>query len=270
MLKSRAYHRTFLAQASLAVALTFLITGSTLARRLAKESTPVANGATIKKARAKIAYEPTDRYIVQQIQGWTVLINKGFLETQAELANQTRALLLKQLRQVVRRVSAEAVIKLRAIHIWVEENEPHHPCMVYHPNIKWLRENGMNPDKARCVEIANARNFLDWTKEQPWMVLHELAHAYHNQFLDQGFENAEIQAAFEGAMKANRYRSVPRNNGKTEEAYAATNAKEYFAEASEAYFGTNDFYPFVRAELKKHDPEMFRLLEKLWRPVAQD
>jgi hypothetical protein len=102
------------------------------------------------------------------------------------------------------------------------------------------------------------------------MVLHELAHAYHNQFLDQGFENAEIQAAFEGAMKANRYRSVPRNNGKTEEAYAATNSKEYFAEASEAYFGTNDFYPFVRTELKKHDPEMFRLLEKLWRPVAQD
>ena len=25
---------------------------------------------------------------------------------------------------------------------------------------------------------------------------------------------------------------------------------EYFAEASEAFFGTNDFYPFVRAELR--------------------
>ena len=50
----------------------------------------------------------------------------------------------------------------------------------------------------------------------------------------------------------------------------SANAKEYFAEASEAYFGTNDFYPFVRAELKKHDPEMFRLLEKLWHPVAPD
>jgi hypothetical protein len=41
-------------------------------------------------------------------------------------------------------------------------------------------------------------------------------------------------------MKVNRYRSVPRNNGQTTEAYAATNAKEYFAEATEAYFGTND------------------------------
>ena len=39
---------------------------------------------------------------------------------------------------------------------------------------------------------------------------------------------------------------------------------EYFAEGSEAYFGTNDFYPFTRAELKQHDPEGFRLLEALW------
>jgi hypothetical protein len=32
-----------------------------------------------------------------------------------------------------------------------------------------------------------------------------------------------------------------------------------------AYFGTNDFYPFVRAELKQHDPEMHDLIENLWR-----
>ncbi len=40
---------------------------------------------------------------------------------------------------------------------------------------------------------------------------------------------------------------------------------EHFAEASEAFFGTNDFYPFVRAELRRHDPGMYALLEKLWR-----
>jgi hypothetical protein len=39
---------------------------------------------------------------------------------------------------------------------------------------------------------------------------------------------------------------------------------EYFAEATEAFFGTNDFYPFVRAELLQHDPELFKLLETLW------
>jgi hypothetical protein len=43
-----------------------------------------------------------------------------------------------------------------------------------------------------------------------------------------------------------------------------TNAMEYFAEATEAYFARNDFYPFDRDELKKHDPEMYALVEKLW------
>jgi hypothetical protein len=28
-----------------------------------------------------------------------------------------------------------------------------------------LIEHDMNPDKARCVEIANAQNFVRWTKD---------------------------------------------------------------------------------------------------------
>ena len=36
-----------------------------------------------------------------------------------------------------------------------------------------------------------------------------------------------------------------------------TNPQEYFAECTEAFFARNDFYPYARDELKKHDPEMF-------------
>ena len=36
---------------------------------------------------------------------------------------------------------------------------------------------------------------------------------------------------------------------------------------AEAYFYRNDFYPFVRAELKEHDPAMFELLVKIWGEV---
>jgi hypothetical protein len=123
----------------------------------------------------------------------------------------------------------------------------------------------MNPDKARCVEVANARNFLKWTERQPWMALHELAHGYHHQFIKSGFGNVEVQTAYDRAMKDRRYHSVARNNGRHEKAYAATSPIEYFAETTEAYFGTNDFYPFVRKELEQHAPDMFALLKKLWR-----
>lgn len=209
-------------------------------------------------------YEPTENYEHRTIEGWDVVINRKLLADQPVLAERTLTLLKFQLYQVARRLPGEAVEQVRKIRIWVEENEPHHPCMAYHPDAGWLRRHDMNPEKARCVEIANARKFLAWTFDQPWMVLHELAHGYHDQVLERGFGNAEVKAAFERATEAGLYQSVLRIGGKEEKAYATTNPMEYFAEATEAFFGTNDFYPFVRAELARHDPEMNTLLAKLW------
>ena len=51
---------------------------------------------------------------------------------------------------------------------------------------------------------------------------------------------------------------------KMDKAYAITNPMEYFAESTEAMFTRNDFYPYNREELKKHDPAMFDVLVKLW------
>lgn len=215
-------------------------------------------------AAAPRPFDPTDRYETREIQGWKVRVNSSLLQDQPELAKKALALLDHQLYQVTHKLPADAVNTLRKVVIWVEENEPHHPCMVYHPDAGWLREHDMNPEKARCVEISNARNFLSWTKQQPWMVLHELAHAYHDQFLEKGHKNAEVAGAFENARKAKRYANVLHYDGKTVRAYAATNPMEYFAESTEAFFGANDFYPFVRAELKAHDAEMERILQTLW------
>jgi dipeptidyl-peptidase-4 len=55
--------------------------------------------------------------------------------------------------------------------------------------------------------------------------------------------------------------------GKVVRHYATTNHKEYFAEATEAYFYRNDFYPFVRAELQRHDSIMHDLLVEIWGSV---
>ena len=33
---------------------------------------------------------------------------------------------------------------------------------------------------------------------------------------------------------------------------------------SESYFGTNDFFPFVRAELQRHDSKAFELIRRMW------
>ncbi len=98
--------------------------------------------------------------------------------------------------------------------------------------------------------------------KHPAVILHELAHAYHHQVL--GFDEPRIRAAYENAMKAGIYDEVLLYTGKKVRAYAANNPMEYFAEGTEAYFYRNDFYPFVRAELKEHDPVLHNLLEEIW------
>ncbi len=253
-------------QALFLVVMVFLLAVQTLTAQSPSRAQVPGNAPRRKSQEAgkSPAYTPTARYDVRKIEGWTVLIDKGFLDREPDLADRTLILLRQQLRQVAERITTGPLKKLRAIHIWVEEDEPHHPCMAYHPDAGWLREHGMNPDKARCVEVANARNFLKWTSDQPWMVLHELSHGYHHQFLDGGFHNAAVKAAFDHASKARGYESVARVHAQKQKAYAATDPMEYFAESTEAFFGKNDFYPFVRSELKQHDPEMFDLLKTLW------
>lgn len=209
-------------------------------------------------------WAPTSHYEERTIEGWRVLINKDFVRDEPKLLEETLTLLRVQLYQIPRKVPAAAVAKLRQVTVWVEQKEPNHPCMAFHPNPNWLRAHGMNPDKAPCIEVANARNFLRWTREQPWMVFHELAHAYHFRFLPGGFGNKEVKAAYDAAKKAKLYDRILHWTGKDAKAYAMTNPMEYFAESSEAFFGTNDMYPFVNAELKRHDPVMHKLLAKVW------
>ena len=71
-------------------------------------------------------------------------------------------------------------------------------------------------------------------------------------------------AAFQAAKEKGIYEKVLLYTGEDTKHYGLNNPMEYFAESTEAYFGVNDFYPFVRAELKQHDPNMFELLEKIW------
>lgn len=208
-------------------------------------------------------YTPTAGYAVREIEGWKVLVNRELLSDHARLAEDVLELLRFQLYQITRVAADEPLQELQKIPIWVEYKAPRHPCMCYHPSRGWLTNNGFNPEKQRSVEIANAENFLKWTIGQPWMVLHELAHGYHHNVLGHGHK--ELHLAYERAVESEKYESVLHISGRSKRAYALNNDQEYFAECTEAFFGTNDFYPFVRSELKQHDEEMYKLLRKLWK-----
>ena len=215
-----------------------------------------------KPATKPAATRPAITHTVRDIEGWTVHIDNRLLTTRKSLGDRVLKLLGVKLYDINRVVPAGALAELHKVPIWLHvENKPH-ACAAYHPSAKWLADHGLNPKMARSVEIANAETFIKWSLSQPFMVLHELAHAYHHRVLGHG--HAQIKAAFKQAVQGKSYESVLRYNGTTGKHYALSNDKEYFAEATEAFFGTNDFYPFVHAELLKHDPRMHNLLKKLW------
>jgi hypothetical protein len=206
-------------------------------------------------------FDPTSAYQKTEIEGWRVLVNTNLL-TETNLWESTSNLLCAQLWQIVRVVPVKPLAEIRQIPIWVERDSTQFDCMCFHESREWLSTHGVNPEKTGAVELARPKNFLTWTREQPWMVLHELAHGYHQRLSKEN--KSAIHLCYEHAKAAKLYESVLRCNGRHERHYAMNNEKEYFAEMTETFFGTNDFYPFVRAELKDHDPEMFKLLQQLW------
>lgn len=230
--------------------------------RLAKIGDEIRNNA-IKKRATYSGYE------TKIIEGWAVIVSERLLRDEPKETEQAIELLQSQLKEIVRVVPAKSVTHLRKVPLWLSPEYPNTPPQAeYHPSVDWLRKNDRKPEMARSVEFTNIRIYERETKRMPLFVLHELAHSYHDQVLN--FENAEIKAAFDRIVEHKSYESVERtfgdpNRKKTvEKAYALSNEKEYFAETTEALFGQNDFFPFNRAELEKHDPAMFKLLQRLW------
>src|SRR4051812_23950689 len=203
----------------------------------------------------------TETYEQIRIEGFRVYVSAE-VQRDSSLRDQVQELLRLRLLEMKRALPATAMNKLADVPIWLELHDREFAGMCYHPSRDWLRDNGYNPDKAGAVEIGDARHFLDWSRSQPMMVLHEFAHAYHHQVL--GYDYAPNAKAYSHAKDAKLYDRVLRNNGRHERAYCMNNDQEYFAEQSEAMFGTNDFFPFVRAELIEHDPGCATMLREAW------
>ncbi len=212
-------------------------------------------------AQAK-QYTPTSDYKKKSMHGFTVLINPQVLENK-DASREMEKELDSQLAEIVSAVPSRRLSTLRKVRIWVEWKAKKGGAAEFHPSAAWLEDHGYNPAKAGGLELSNTRNFINWSRaSQPWIVLHELSHAYQHQVL--GEDNKGIETAYKQAVSQKLYKSVSHINGGKQRAYALTNSKEYFAELSEAYFGKNDFYPFTHSELEKHDPVGYQLMYNVW------
>lgn len=203
-----------------------------------------------------------------RLEGFRILVDDRLLpggESEA-LGRETLDFLRGKLVDLRIVLPADKLARLREVTIVVDERCGTLASMQYHPSADWLAEHGYPRSLARCVHVpiaaqmATRRNVA----EQPWVILHELAHAYHDQVL--GFDEPRVLAAWEAFKAGGRGDEALLFDGSRVRHYGLTDQKEFFAEMTEAFFGTNDFAPFNRAELRTGFPELHALLEEIWSP----
>ncbi len=219
--------------------------------------------------RPDVSHPMVEGYQTRHLEGWLVYVSEDLSKQQPELTKQALSLIELQLRQIVQVLPSKPLAAIQSVPIWLSpQYNGFRPTAEYHPDADWLKKHGRREQLAGCVELTNITIFERECQRMPMMILHELAHAYHHQVL--GFDDRRIIAAYESAKSSQIYKSVKRKNGVKQRAYAISNHKEYFAESTEAFFGQNDFYPFNRDQLRKHDPRMYKLLCHIWqaKPVT--
>jgi len=210
----------------------------------------------------------------REIVGWQVHIDQRLLDENADATDQAVDLLSGQLAQLAATLPAAAVVELRRVPLYISTSYPGFgPRAEYHPDAGWLARHGRDPAMAKGVEFTNVAIFEAECRRMPALVLHELAHAYHDRVLPAGHENQTVREAYQRALASGRYDAVERRNaeGQTriDRAYALTNPAEYFAETSEAFFSTNDFFPYQREQLQQVDPGACEMLTELWGVEAE-
>jgi dipeptidyl-peptidase-4 len=206
--------------------------------------------------------------VLRLMEGWTVRVDPVLLEGRhAEEGGRALTMLANHLQRIRILVPQPQLGDLQKVGIWIEWDHPRLHSMQYHPSQRWLVANRHDPRLVKQVHITQARDLLSRSEmlKHPAVILHELAHGYHDQVL--GFEHPEIVAAYERAKEAGIYEDVLLYTGERVRHYGLSNHKEYFAEGTEAYFYRNDFHPFVRAELREFDPMLHDLLERIWSSV---
>ncbi|MGB0951697.1 MAG: hypothetical protein ACPG31_00585 [Planctomycetota bacterium] len=201
------------------------------------------------------------KYKEVELEGWKIHVQKK-LYAKKDLREEVLALLRIELWEIRTRLPQPVVERLQEVEMRFHLDRPECPGGVYHPSAQWLTDHDLPANWAEGIEFGVAANFLSWSRNQPDMVLHELSHAWHHQVL--GYDHAGIQAAFQKLTESAALENILYITGGRQKAYALTNPMEFFAEMSEAWWGVNDMYPFVRGELMEAFPEVADLMPGAW------
>jgi len=175
-----------------------------------------------------------------------------------------------QIKQIDVVLPLPALRILRKVPIWFRKSgrasSTKDSIALYHPN-KCL-PGSLHKQNTRCfgyIEFPNASAFVRsaWFRANS-ILLHELAHAYHNLIL--GYQHPAIHRVYKAALRSKKYDRVWNQvSRRFQRSYALFDHKEFFAKFSQTLFAVNDTFPHQRSELIRHAPGIYKMMLKAWR-----
>ncbi len=207
----------------------------------------------------KFSYrDRNDNQTTSFASGWTVVLERKLSDRYTTLSDQVLAQLERQLDRAAAALPRPAVAELRKVQIIIHWDQGKGEAIRYN----WPDAKAADTSRDGMLEIPRAAAFLETAQTQPWLVMHQLAHAYHDRALKA--DNASVRSGYRDAMKVGSYAQVKLANGKQGRSNAATSEREFFAELTRSFYGKSDYYPFVREELQQYDGPSARLIETAW------
>lgn len=200
----------------------------------------------------------------REIEGWTVHVDPDLLEGEhKETGDLALRILGERLHEITLKLPSDPVAKMKEVPIYLDRAHPLGNAH-YHPDGDWLERHGYDPAMEKAVHFTAAASLIReaCSPHRSSVVLHELAHAYHDRVL--GFDHPGILAAYKMFCDSRLFDQVATVSGATRPHYGLTDHKEFFAEMTETFFVGNGYYPFNHFQLHREHPPTYELIANIW------
>ncbi|MDE0645469.1 MAG: hypothetical protein OXH84_04430 [Gammaproteobacteria bacterium] len=216
-------------------------------------------------------------YHKHEILGFTVHILVEDVEDQPELAEQMLWYVRGQLQNLVNVLPSDKLKLLQTVEIWVNDDydEDDELCGIacYVPE----RYRGVDffEDRAGAVIIRDFEILLDssWCCTFSTMI-HEMAHAFHDQFIEDGFNNDFIEETYDDAVDSGDFENnkvmYPWWDEQRRDHYGMTDEYEFFATMSQTYFLWYWVYPYNVRDLYEDFYDAYRMVVNSWFGDVED
>jgi len=210
-------------------------------------------------------------FTTKKVEGFTLIVHPETERHEGEFKKPPSEVLELELKLLSQILNPRALAAVKRLPFWVEWDESVDlgngrrggTVIAYYLSADQFsaRRLGEHPLRSKTITICNLKTLT--ALHQPGVdkgqciLLHEVAHAVHDQLI--GFNNPEIISAYQQAMNRKLYEPG---------LYAASSYREFFAEMTCAYLDRLDYFPRNRADLKKHDPQTYKMIEKFWSRAA--